>query len=110
MTTRDDRRSAEAAAYRKLYRTTRWLKIRKAQLAAHPLCRYCQQQGRTTAATICDHEHPHRGDPVAFYAGPFVSLCKDHHDGLAQHRDVHGYLKGADTSGRPVDPSHPWNS
>lgn len=37
-------------------------------------------QGRVTEATVCDHVMPHKGNVVKFWAGPFQSLCKHHHD------------------------------
>lgn len=81
---RRDQRSAEADAYRGWYKLARWRRIRAGQLAKEPLCRMCSVMGRVTAATICDHAEPHRGDPVKFWAGPFQSLCKTHHDGAKQ--------------------------
>ena len=67
-----------------LYTHARWRKLRLHQLAEHPLCVLCQQSGRVTAATVCDHVTPHRGDWARFWAGPFQSLCKGCHDGLKQ--------------------------
>lgn len=64
----------------RLYTTRRWRKLRARQLAKHPLCRMCEAEGRVTVATICDHVEPHRGDMAKFWAGPFQSLCKPHHD------------------------------
>lgn len=32
-----------------------WQKLRKAFLAANPLCRYCADKGLVTAATVVDH-------------------------------------------------------
>lgn len=84
-----------------LYRTARWLRLRKAQLAKEPLCRYCQQMGRVTAATIVDHITPHKGDVAAFYAGPFQSLCKPCHDGAKQQLERTGRLRGCGVDGAP---------
>ena len=64
-----------ATPTRKLYSTARWAKQRTAQLRDEPLCRTCAEAGRTTAATVCDHVEPHRGDVEAFWRGPFQSLC-----------------------------------
>lgn len=74
-----DQRSTDAEAYRKLYKTARWLRIRTRQLRDEPLCRMCAAHGRVTPATVCDHVDPHRGDPVKFWGGPFQSLCDSHH-------------------------------
>lgn len=99
---RTDYRSADAAEYRKLYKTAHWQRIRRAQLAAHPLCAMCKQTGHITPATVCDHINPHRGDPVVFYAGPFQSLCKPHHDGAKQSEERTGKIKGSDADGWPL--------
>lgn len=64
----------------KWYSTYRWQKLRLRQLQAEPLCRMCTEEGRTTAANVCDHITPHKGDPVAFWQGPFQSLCQSHHN------------------------------
>jgi hypothetical protein len=62
------------------YKTYRWQQLRKRHLEGSPLCFMCKAAGRVTAATICDHVEPHRGDLLNFWAGPFQSLCKTHHD------------------------------
>jgi len=42
----------------------------------------CQQQARSTPATLTDHVIPHRGDPLLFWDERFnwQALCKDCHD------------------------------
>ncbi|TCM17221.1 hypothetical protein EDF56_106337 [Novosphingobium sp. PhB165] len=40
----------------------------------------CQRDGKIVAATVADHDPPHRGDRNAFFTGPLKSLCKRHHD------------------------------
>lgn len=85
-----DFRSPEATQYRTWYKTSTWKQIRRKQLANHPLCAMCQQERRTTPATICDHIKAHRGDWSLFFSGPFQSLCKPCHDRHAQHRDRTG--------------------
>ena len=64
-----------AKPWRRLYGTARWQRLRAEQLAREPLCRMCAEAGRVTAATVCDHVDPHRGDEAKFWAGPFQSLC-----------------------------------
>lgn len=61
------------------YSTAAWKHIRRWQLAQEPLCRMCAEVGDTTAATVCDHIEPHRGDAEKFWSGPFQSLCAAHH-------------------------------
>lgn len=109
MSRRTDQRSQEAERYRRLYKTARWLKIRKDQLAREPLCRMCKSQGRVVSAIICDHVEPHRGNEDRFFNGPFQSLCKAHHDSLKQREEARGHAIGTTMDGRPVDPEHPWN-
>lgn len=91
-----------------LYKTARWQRIRAAQLTAMPLCAYCLEMGRTTAATVCDHVTPHKGDEGLFYGGPFQSLCKPCHDGVKAEEEARGYRKGCDASGAPLDAPPHW--
>lgn len=44
--------------YRKLINTTRWLRLRRNVLTAHPLCQRCEAEGRITAATEVHHRVP----------------------------------------------------
>lgn len=73
--------------WRQWYQTARWQRIRDSQLTDEPLCRMCLAEGRVTAAVVCDHVEPHRGDPHGFWNGPFQSLCKPHHDSEKQRED-----------------------
>jgi hypothetical protein len=52
----------------------RWARIQRHQLLAHPLCKYCLERGIVTAAEICDHVEPHRGNVNKFWLGPPVAL------------------------------------
>ncbi|WP_409839528.1 hypothetical protein [Brevundimonas sp.] len=82
---RRDDRSAEALEYRRLYKTRRWQRTRKDQLSAHPLCAMCQEGGRVTPATICNHvDKKSKQTEKGFFAGPFNSLCATHHDSTQQ--------------------------
>lgn len=90
---RYDARSPEAEAYRRWYKTQRWQRIRAQQLNAEPLCAYCLNIGRTTAATVCDHVEPHKGDERLFWHGPFQSLCKQCHDSDKQRIEKGGKPK-----------------
>lgn len=106
----DDRRSAEAQAYRAWYRTARWQRIAKAQLHRDPLCAMCQARGRVTAATVADHVTPHRGNRDLFWHGELQSLCGPCHSGDKQREEHAGYRSDVDANGYPVDPRHPWLS
>lgn len=102
-----------ASEYRRLYRTSRWQRLRVAQLSASPLCRMCAALGHVQAATVADHIRPHRGDEVAFFDPlNLQSLCKRCHDGhkQAQERNADGLVRGIDAFGRPLDLAHPWHS
>jgi HNH endonuclease len=61
------------------YCSRRWRKIAAEQLAAEPLCAECHKQGKVTAATVCDHVVPHRGNDEAFWYGERQSLCASCH-------------------------------
>ena len=91
-----------------LYKTKAWHRIRWHQLQQHPLCAYCLKMGMTTPATIVDHIEPHRGDSVKFFAGPFQSLCKQHHDSAKQREEKRGMAQGCGADGVPLDSGHWW--
>lgn len=107
---RMDRRSPEAAQYRKKYNSKRWQILRKMRLASEPLCRMCVTDGGATVASVVDHITPHRGsDELFFDYGNTQSLCKAHHDGAKQREERHGYSTAVGLDGLPTDPRHPWN-
>ena len=59
----------------------RWQKYRAWFLRKHPLCVYCQREGRTAAAEVVDHIVPHRGNRDLFWEpGNHQSLCAWHHN------------------------------
>lgn len=82
-----------------------WRKAREQWLSEHPLCVYCEQEGKVTAATVVDHIKPHHGDQVLFWSrSNWQSLCKLHHDRTKQSEESTGQRKpiiGID--GYPVD-------
>lgn len=88
MTSRRDQRSAEAAAYRRLYKTSRWRRIREAKLAQDPLCEWCLEREIVEPANEVHHDGPHRGDVERFFEGPFVSTCKSCHASRGQREDL----------------------
>lgn len=103
-------RSAEATAYRALYKTAAWQRMRQYHLSQEPLCRFCAKQGRVTAATVVDHIKPHRGDRRLFFdQSNFQSLCAPCHDSVKQAEEKRGYSNEIGLDGRPVDPNHPAN-
>jgi len=82
--------ATEAAGYKAQYTHSRWRRKRRAFLKDNPLCRFCEQQGQLTLATIVDHVIPHRGDERLFWDETnWQPLCKACHDGAkrAMERD-----------------------
>lgn len=66
----------------------KWQQARAAYLMKHPLCVYCDRDGRVTAATVVDHSVPHRGDMAVFWdSSLWQSLCGPCHSSEAQKRD-----------------------
>jgi 5-methylcytosine-specific restriction enzyme A len=93
------------------YGKAHWRKRARLQLQAEPLCAICLTKGRVTPAEVADHIEPHRGDSNAFHYGELQSLCARCHNTTKhrqeEHERRHGYRKGYDESGWPIDPRHP---
>ena len=88
----------------------RWKKARRIYLSTNPTCRYCQQLGKLTEATVVDHITPHRGDAELFWdESNWQPLCQPCHDSVKQRQEKTGPLVGNDTNGDPLDPAHHWN-
>jgi 5-methylcytosine-specific restriction endonuclease McrA len=69
----------------------KWQKAREGYLSSHPLCVYCEREGRTTAATVVDHITPHRGDMARFWDETnWQSLCATHHSSQKQREEAQG--------------------
>ena len=82
---------ADSASWQHLYNSTRWRKLRLIHLGADPLCRMCADEGRITAATVCDHIQPHKGDVALFYdPANLSSLCKPCHDRHKKREEMSG--------------------
>jgi 5-methylcytosine-specific restriction protein A len=95
------------------YHTPRWRKLRKAFLAANPLCRECLGRGIVTRATEVHHKQPHKGDESLFWdSDNWDVLCKPCHDAHTVDDGVFGHgpsLKGCDEDGMPISNAHAWN-
>lgn len=105
-----DYRSAEAAAYRKLYKSKVWTKGRLVFLANNPLCTRCQAKGRITRATVVNHIKPHKGDLALFYdTSNFEAVCAPCHDGPIKQAEYLGYSTDIGLDGWPIAPNHPAN-
>lgn len=67
----------------------RWQKAREVWLSQHPLCVYCERQGRVTAGAVVDHIKPHRGDQDLFWdQRNWQTLCKPCHDTVKQAEEA----------------------
>ena len=123
-----DRRSEEAARYRRLYKSARWRGKggrRALHLNVEPVCRMCKARGiindgsRTMAGDIqtdarrrflvVDHIEPHRGDERLFFEGSLQTLCPDHHDSIKQAQEARGFSCEVGLDGWPLDAQHPAN-
>jgi 5-methylcytosine-specific restriction protein A len=81
--------------------------IRARFLHAHPLCRTCLEQGRTTEATEVDHIIPlHKGGPES--DDNRQALCVACHKAKTAD-DVRRKAGACNLAGDPIDPMHPWN-
>jgi 5-methylcytosine-specific restriction protein A len=78
-----------------------WRRLARHQLREHPLCAACMKIGRVTAATIADHDPPHRGVWNVFRLGRLQSR--------KWADDAHGYSRDIGLDGLPLDPRHPFN-
>ena len=108
---RRDDRSEEAKAYRRLYRTAAWKRMRAAQLARQPLCERCVKAGRVTAATVVNHRDPHKGDMARFSdRANLESACAPCHDGAIQSEERRGYSTEIGADGWPTCERHPMNA
>ena len=68
---------------------SRWQRLSKEYLQAHPLCVQCQKNGHYTRATVVDHIIPHRGDRKLFWdPDNWQALCKPCHDRKTFTEDI----------------------
>lgn len=70
---------------------SKWQTYRKRFLMNNPLCEYCLEQNRITAATVVDHIEPHRGDEDLFWnTDNHQSLCTPCHSSVKQREENNG--------------------
>jgi 5-methylcytosine-specific restriction enzyme A len=85
--------------WRALYDTTRWQRLRRALLAAEPLCRACAAEDRLVLATVVDHRVPHRGDVARFYdTDNLQPLCATCHGTKTAAETLHAGRAAAPTA------------
>lgn len=95
------------------YNTDAWQRLRRAKLSASPLCEPCERRGRVVAANTVDHVTSimSGGDPFPPLSG-LRSMCHSCHNTKTNAVDRAGgkgvAFKGADASGLPIDPDHPF--
>jgi len=69
----------------------KWQKARERYLLDNLLCVYCARQGRTVAASVVDHQVPHRGDQELFWdQRNWQPLCEPCHDSVKQAEEAAG--------------------
>jgi len=78
-----------SAAWKHLYDSAAWKRLRIAQLSESPLCEWCLEREDVTEATEVHHMIAHKGDLDLFWSGPFISTCKPCHSSRGQMED-HG--------------------
>jgi 5-methylcytosine-specific restriction protein A len=63
----------------------KWQKARARFLMEHPLCKPCEEEGRTTLAFAVDHRIPHRGNLELFWdESNWDPMCESHHNAKAR--------------------------
>ena len=104
---------AESAAWQSWYKTKRWQRLRKAQLARHPYCQCPHHRGqdKLATATVVDHITPHKGDTTLFWSTRNLqSMTKQCHDSFKQSQEKGGagFYRGCGPSGEPLSHDHAW--
>ena len=81
----------------------RWRKERARFLSKHPICVYCERDGKVEVATVVDHIKPHNGDRHLFWdQGNWQPMCKQHHDATKAREENSGKAVGCDERGIPL--------
>jgi 5-methylcytosine-specific restriction endonuclease McrA len=102
-------RNAAAKSWHHFYTGSYWLRRRRLQLVAHPLCKFCAERGAVVRATVVDHVKPHHGDWNEFCLGELQSLCASCHDSCKRYIEIRGHSIEVGDDGWPLDPNHPAN-
>jgi len=100
MARRDDR-SAEAQAYRRLYKTARWQALRMRVLVRDLMtCQVCGKLEGNSAQLVANHIEPHKGDEALFWSeANLAATCKTCHDSAIQRDE-----KRAEAGKLPIQP------
>lgn len=106
------RRSDLGESYQAWYRSRRWAKVRKQQLARQPYCQCPHHVGNRVPADVVDHDIPHKGNAALFWnVGNLISLSKLCHDRYKQsaERGGYGFAQGSDEHGLPLVAQPGWS-
>jgi len=83
--------------------------MRQQFLAENPLCVYCADEGKVSAATELDHIQKHEGDVELFYdVENLQGLCAHHHRSTKAQIERSGKVRGSRADGTPLDPNSYW--
>lgn len=112
MWTARGKRGQQSEAGQHLYKTARWKRLRARQLKRHPYCQcpHCKENP-TCIAEVVDHINKHSGDKRKFFdTSNLRSLMKECHDRFKQseERGGHGFMRGCDEDGQPLNREHSW--
>ena len=79
-------RSPEAQAYRHMYCTARWKRLRMEVIIRDGFkCRQCGRIEANTSKLVANHKTPHKGDLDLFHdESNLECVCKPCHDGHVQ--------------------------
>lgn len=116
MTDRKEQRrrydAARTSPSRAWYKTKAWAIRRRDQLAQHPMCCLCEEEGviRYKQRMVVDHHPRHNNDWLQFFQGPVRTLCKFHHDGQAQADEARGFSVQVGADGWPTDEDNPFTT
>lgn len=85
---------------RKIYKSTRWRKLRELKIAQQPLCKMCLKEGKTTIAEDVHHiesfmstDDPMRRMALAYDYENLMSICKMHHQ-MIHNKSNENDIKG----------------
>jgi len=68
-----------------------WSNAARVYRAEHPLCEYCELDGRVVTASLVDHLYPHRGDRRIFWLSKlWVASCTECHSVWKQQLERRG--------------------
>ena len=92
-----------------LYTNRRWKRRGRAEKRLSPICVTCWESGIVNPAEVSHHTESFGEDRHAFFYGPVISLCRDHHEQEHGRPARRPYDTTIDASGWPIDPAHPSN-